>query len=384
MPEPDLDQLFAAWRSEPLPTLKATPSAARAGSAAVAGALRQVAQRRERQQRLRRVGWALAVAAGIMGIALGGWFGLAGSPRLAEGGASSAPRLLMLGRAGDVSVTDALGDSVDASSNLSEGYAVRTERSSITLGFPSGAAAQVAAASSLKLTAAGQDEAFFLAQGRVEVDVPKLQPGRGFSVETPDARVTVHGTHFSVDVEATTLGPRTRVSVTHGIVSVAQAGREVRLGAGQSWPPEAAAPSTLPAAAEPTPVPSPVRAAEADAGRPAVEERAQHPRRKTRARQRVRETGAETRELAEQNKWFARAMTLKKNGASEAALAELDALSRRYPASPLTQELRVERLRLLRSLGHTRQAAREARRYLRAFPHGYAEREARELLEEQP
>jgi FecR-like protein len=374
MPEPDLEQLFAAWRSEPLPELKATPAAARAGNAAVAEALRQVARRRQRQQQLRRVGLALALAAGVVGVLLGGWFGLVGSPRLAERGGLSAPRLLMLGRAGDVNVTDATGHGVDASSDLAEGYAVRTKQGSVTLGFPSGAAAQVASGSALKLTAAGGDEAFFLEQGRVEIEVPKLGAGHGFFVQTPDARVTVHGTHFSVDVEATTLGPRTRVSVTHGIVSVQQAGREVRLTAGQAWP------------AEETPPSPPPPAASADAG--AANEgqgELDRPRRRARgsARQRSVVAGAESRELAEQNQWFARAMTLKKNGAPEAALAELNALSKRYPRTPLAQELRVERLRLLQSLGHVPQAVREARRYLRAFPHGYAVREARELLDAQ-
>jgi outer membrane protein assembly factor BamD (BamD/ComL family) len=77
-------------------------------------------------------------------------------------------------------------------------------------------------------------------------------------------------------------------------------------------------------------------------------------------------------------------MSLKKNGAPEAALSELTELLGRYPASPLTQELRVERLRLLRSLARSEEARAEARRYLRDFPKGYAEREAREILEEQP
>jgi hypothetical protein len=61
-------------------------------------------------------------------------------------------------------------------------------------------------------------------------------------------------------------------------------------------------------------------------------------------------------------------------------LRELAGILRRYPGSPLTQELRVERLRLLRALGATKPAEREARRYLREFPDGYAANEAEELL----
>jgi hypothetical protein len=247
------------------------------------------------------------------------------------------------------------------------------------LGFPSGAAAQLASGGALRVTAAHTNEAFFLEQGRVEVEVPKLAPAHGFSVETPDARVTVHGTHFSVDVQSTTLGPRTRVSVSHGIVSVQQAGREVLLTAGQSWPAEATSPRASPPVTEPAPTSRPDAGAERQTEAPPS-------RRKLRARagRHAGEAGLESRELADQNQWFARAMNLKKSGAAEAALAELEALSRRYPASPLSQEVRVERLRLLQSLGHRQRAAREARRYLRAFPHGYAEREARELLEARP
>jgi hypothetical protein len=77
-------------------------------------------------------------------------------------------------------------------------------------------------------------------------------------------------------------------------------------------------------------------------------------------------------------------MTFKKNGEPASALLELGRILRRYPGSPLTQELRVERLRLLKSLGRTRQATREAQSYLREFPQGYAALEAQESLSGQP
>jgi ferric-dicitrate binding protein FerR (iron transport regulator) len=78
-------------------------------------------------------------------------------------------------------------------------------------------------------------EAVFLKRGRVALDVPKLGPQRSFVVQTPDLQVTVHGTKFSVEVEAIRGASRTRVDVTHGLVSVRHAGRELFLSAGQTW-----------------------------------------------------------------------------------------------------------------------------------------------------
>jgi outer membrane protein assembly factor BamD (BamD/ComL family) len=92
----------------------------------------------------------------------------------------------------------------------------------------------------------------------------------------------------------------------------------------------------------------------------------------------------DSRELADQNRRLTRAMNAKKEGQPKAALRELERLARRYPGSPLTQEVRVERLRLLQALGRTQAAAREAQRYIRDFPDGYAVPEAREILSEQP
>jgi ferric-dicitrate binding protein FerR (iron transport regulator) len=376
MARPELDELFAAWRAEPVAPERAAPALARAGTAVVAGALRQVAERRRRQRRLRNAGWALAVAAGVMGLGLSGWAGLRGST---EQAALSGPRLQLEGQMGEVAVLDSAGQIVSASSSLSEGDGLRTEQGQATLGFPSGAAARVASQSSLRVTGLRETEGLFLTRGRVDVEVPKLDPTRGFSVQTPDARVTVHGTQFSVNVEATPRGPETHVSVTHGIVSVQRDGREVRLHAGESWPPEPEPEAALEVAAEPEVI-------AASEPLELTEERPAPRRQRKAARGRLRASGmkAGSRELAEQNEWFARAMNLKKNGAPEAALSELTELLERYPTSPLTQELRVERLRLLRSLPRSEDARAEARRYLRDFPKGYAEREAREILGEQP
>jgi hypothetical protein len=215
----------------------------------------------------------------------------------------------------------------------------------------------VSSQGSLELLSLQHTEAFLLTRGRVEVEVPKLAPNRGFVVQTPDLRVTVHGTAFSLDVEDTSQGPRTRVSVTHGLVSVRHAGRELFLGAGQSWPP----PEALPDLAQ---LGHAARAASARS----TEVRA--PRR----------SATRSSSLALQNQRFARAMQLKKNGAWRAALAQVERILQLYPASPLIEELQVERVRLQQRLGLERELRHSALSYLRQFPEGYAEPEVRALL----
>ncbi len=375
-PEPGLDELFSAWRAEPLPAARTTPT--KEGSIAIAYALRDVARRRRRQKLLRRSSFVAAVAAGVFGLGISLWgsdesaISVAGHSSVAEHSVSALTNAVTLNDSvGDVRIIDSTGGVVLDVPRLAEGYGVRTKEGSTSLGFPSGAAARVARRSALKLTATERTEALFLSRGRVDVEVPKLDPGRGFSVETPDAKVIVHGTGFSVRVDATEVhGIRTAVEVTHGVVSVQHAGREVRLTAGQSWPPHQHA--TL----------VDEEASESDVQ---VEERASDaPRKPKRKAPRRRAPSArESRELAEQNGHFARAMTLRNQGQTQGALDELMHLLSSHPASPLRQEARVERLRILRGLGRTQEAASEASHYLSDFPDGYAAQEARELLEEQ-
>jgi hypothetical protein len=280
---------------------------------------------------------------------------------------------------------------------LSEGYGIRTERGRAILAFPSGASAEVADKSALKVTRAREREALFLASGGVEVEVPKLDARRGFSVETPDALVSVHGTRFKVLVDSTSEGPRTRVQVSRGLVSVHKGGREVFLTAGQEWPrAEAAAAAEAPVADElrPDAAADAIEIDEAlaegdgqESSRTAAHDGHEPsarvaPERRTGALGKQREF--DRHELADQNQRFSRAMSAKKNGDGATALRELGMILRRYPGSPLAQEVRVERLRLLRSLGRGELAVREAKRYLREFPNGYAAAEAAETIAERP
>lgn len=372
----ELDELFRAWRSEPVPPSLPPSVDARGGSAVVAAALRRVAEQKRQKSRFRKLSMAAALAAAVSGLGVGAWFELA--PDTTTMQASAALSVSVGGQVGEVAVTDDVGHVVDALATLTEGYGVRTEQGSATLAFPSGASAKVEKKSSLKITRMRESEALFLARGAVDVEVPKLDAKRGFSVETPDARVTVHGTSFRVFVEGGPDGPQTSVRVTHGIVSVQQGGREVFLTAGQSFPTDRRV------------VEDPAAPAAVDAGFGEDEEEDEPPpsgieQKKHGFKSRTTKPRKfDSRELADQNERFARAMALKKNGEGTAALLELGRILRRYPGSPLTQELRVERLRLLRSLDRAPEAMREARYYLREFPQGYAAAEAHESLSEKP
>ena len=379
----ELDELFRTWRSEPVPPSLPPSVDARGGSAVVAAALRRVAEQKRRQSRMRKLSLSLALAAAVSGLGIGAWFELAG-PDATAMQASATPSVSVGGQVGEVAVTDDVGHVVEALSALTEGYGVRTEQGNATLAYPSGASAKVENKSSLKITRMRESEALFLARGGVHVEVPKLDAKRGFSVETPDARVTVHGTSFRVLVEPSSDGPHTRVQVTHGIVSVQQGGREVFLTAGQSWPNDRQAVDDPAAAAVDDGADSAVDAGFEDEQADESELPSIEPKKQGTKSRSTKPRKFDSHELADQNERFARAMALKKNGEAASALLELGRILRRYPGSPLTQELRVERLRLLRGLGRNQQATREARSYLREFPRGYAVAEAEESISGQP
>jgi hypothetical protein len=72
--------------------------------------------------------------------------------------------------------------------------------------------------------------------GRLDVRVPRLTRGEAFSVVTPQATVTVHGTAFTVEVtEARNGASRTCVRVSEGRVVVRHAAGENTVAPGESW-----------------------------------------------------------------------------------------------------------------------------------------------------
>jgi ferric-dicitrate binding protein FerR (iron transport regulator) len=113
-----------------------------------------------------------------------------------------------------------------------------------------------------------EDAALRVLDGEVACSVPKLGKERSFSIDTPSARVVVHGTRFTVRVTGSER-ERTCVRVQEGVVAVHahRAGAApVRLLAGDAWgcdeaPAKAARPATVSRKANPAQRPSASNAA---------------------------------------------------------------------------------------------------------------------------
>jgi len=80
--------------------------------------------------------------------------------------------------------------------------------------------------------------------------------------------------------------------------------------------------------------------------------------------------------LGEENRLFGEAVAAAHSGEIEGALRGFDQLLSKYPGSPLSQTALVRRFRLLAKSGRTAEAVADARRYLEAYPTGFAVREA--------
>lgn len=80
--------------------------------------------------------------------------------------------------------------------------------------------------------------------------------------------------------------------------------------------------------------------------------------------------------LAEENQWFKEAAEASRNGDVNGALGKLERLLHEHPQSPLAQTALVRKFRLLAKAGRTEDARREAKRYLAAYPTGFAVSEA--------
>ena len=378
----DTQALLERWRNEPIEpgpreaaSSDAAPSVLDHGAQirAVSQVLGRVAERQATRGRQRRLWLITAAAAGVFGLAFGGWQ-LAGS---LDPSGEVATGVLVERASSVVRVVDGDGARPAVAQRLVHGDALETYAGDAELGFPSGARVQVSPQSRVQVLGAQQEEAFFLSGGTVEVEVPKLGLGQ-FAVQTPDARVVVHGTHFSVRVDSPAGQPQTRVDVSRGVVSVESHGHEVWLTAGQHWPLEAASPAVVePPAANLEPPVAPTQP-------PAAADVVEHqpvPGRAHAARRQLapRRAEAPSPALAEQNRRFARAMELKKGQLFADALLELERLAQLYPRSVLRQEIVVERFRLLERLGRHRDAARVARSYLGDYENGYARQEARDI-----
>jgi hypothetical protein len=253
--------------------------------------------------------------------------------------------------------------------------------------------------------AAANEDWLDLAEGLVTLRVAKLPAGLVLSVRTPDARITVRGTRFSVRVSPRLAGGTlTSVAVTEGLVQVDSRGQQLFIGPGQQWssqsvPLEPTPTPTLtpeePASAESTargmtsarargarvgerPLEVPTRTD--DAARPAPTRNSERSKPSVAANANANaNANARQSTLGEENQLYAQALARAGAGDLAQALTGLAALIRDYPHSPLAQSAQADRFRLLEQAGNKSAAAQEARRYLSAYPNGFARVEARRI-----
>ncbi len=207
-----------------------------------------------------------------------------------------------------------------------------------------------------------------LDRGTLEARVDdRPSPTPKLVVQTPNVDVVVTGTVFAVGVTEPGAGgePVTTVSVEKGRIVVRRDGMDVAVvSAGEHWTSAAAESAARP----------PDRTASAEPPRQ-PEDKASSP---------ARTPGSDghhwTGTLAEENRLFQSAADARNRGNDREAADRLGELLAKYPRSPLAGEARVERMRALQRIGSRSEAAREAERYLAAFPDGFARAEAERLI----
>jgi hypothetical protein len=311
-----------------------------------------------RRRRRAVVGGALAMAAAaalVVGL------------RLASPGTGPVLAVEQVIGQGNLLVRAASTQALSTSVTPVEGDELRSdETGGLTLGFRNGTRLALSRAGRLRVDAVGRLRRFLLLRGQVEAEVARLVPPERFIVDTPDAEVEVRGTRFSVahsdaSADCASTKPRSAVVVREGTVWVRSGGREVVLGAGESWTAPCAGLATEPGGQAPAvdrrasadtaaPTATPERPA---VRRPSVgspsERRASVP--SVAAPMRVPPAGSPepdrpTSNLAEQNDLLSAAMAAERAGEHELALRKLDQLLTRFPDGPLSETAHIERQRI--------------------------------------
>jgi len=363
-PEP---QVEALERMRQPVLADARPDADARRSAAIAGMSRMV--RAEARRRRRSTLWPVAAAAGVLAvIGLTAWMRFHGLHADSSVASSTVQKpqegTVELRVDSGVAVATRRGVPTALSSagslRIAQGDAVRTgpdARASLLL--PRGVRVELSRATKASiLSADDDDQKLALDIGETFISVPRPGGPHTFSVTTPDARVVVHGTEFTVRVDPAegARSTNTSVSVTRGAVSVIDESGERLLHPGESW--SAAIESKGAAMREPAaPTPEPVT-----------------------SRARASSVKESPSSLAEQNRLFQAALDARRSGDDMAVLKAVDELFARYPETTLAEEARLVRFRALKALHRNQDAAREAKRYLSAHPDAPAADEARRAL----
>lgn len=285
----------------------------------------QIGAERVRRSRHQAI-WAAAAAVAVVGSA--GWLGLKKSPRATADAliveavrgsvtrfdSGAAIKVEADGRPGDISAASQLATGADSSARLRTEGGLQIEvfeKSRVALG---GLRSPVS--SSVRV-----------ASGGVLCRVPTLEPGRQFSVITPDAEVVVHGTVFSVQVSGVASTAHSCVRVEQGRVAVKSAGAESWLGPGQSW-------GCGEASASVGALPS----TDAD---PGVTDSTAVLVVPTKRKERPAGAGAtQGGTLDQENAIFQAGLSAERAGDPRAAEAAFERLLKRFPQSPLSEDAR--------------------------------------------
>jgi len=259
-----------------------------------------------------------------------------------------------------------------------------------SLKLSTGTSIELADSTSFRVDSQGMTEHFSLERGQLSAHVAKLSQGQRFIITMPDAELEVRGTRFRVQVldrgSNCGAGSRTRLEVSEGVVEVRAAGLTVSVVAGQRWPTDCTdsatglLPVTSVGSSQMVP---PSRVQRRDSARFSTgaaahqghDAAAATPAHADAAAAELPERGSA---LTEANDLFAEGVALRRKGDAPAALRTFLALIARFPASPLAENARVERMRILAST-HDPLAQHEAELYLSRYANGFAASEARRL-----
>lgn len=260
---------------------------------------------------------------------------------------------------------------LDGDRALENGSVVQTEESQPrAVSLSTGTVLRLSPAGRMTVAEIGARQHFVLHAGRLTAKVAPLARGHRFLIATADAEIEVRGTAFALGVyrePPAGCGSLTALSVTEGLVTVRQAGRQWQVAAGQTWPRECSV--AVETATRPDVAVSVAGPVSADAAAPrSARERepsfpARHARGSTRAdlsQRTKRQTPAAVSpsSLREQNDLFAAAVEARRRGDLATADRLLDDLLTRFPFGALADSARSELATSRRPRGHAADATR--------------------------
>ncbi len=400
--------LYARWAGRFLGANAEEPAPVdeREREAAIGAIERAIREKRRQKARTR---WAIrlsAAAAAILCIGLGAnayrTHGSASGSSASASVSASTPATVVASEAAPLSIVgtaSGLGATISTGpgatfaltdgAHIAPGHRIVARgRSRASLAFSTGTQLTVENGGDLAVVEEGRSQIFSLSAGEIRARVAKLGAGERFVVRTPDAEVEVRGTSFSVAIarpEASCGGGTvTRVTVDEGVVVVRaiRGATEARVSRGEEWP--AGCDSSLGAANGDT-GDTGESANTANTGNTADIGDIQNTNTPSGRRPTRREgvAGAGTSSLGEQNDLFGAALSYKNSGQHAAAIAAFERFLARYPSSNLAENAAVERMKLLLADDHPRGVS-AAKQYLRRYPNGFAQSEARAAVTGSP